>query len=290
MKNRICKRCGTENEPEYNYCKNCGSTFDEIEEKPENNQFPDSNESQTSTIFTQPVFEEIPFAKEENHLQNAYTAQSADEFHSGFVIDGIPEEDIALFVGAKAQKICTSFRKMEISHKKVSWCWPVAILSFVLGPLGAALWFLYRKMYKIGFLLLGIGAITEFLTDGVMDTAGSSQAYESLLSAFMLGGTNQLISELNDFNFVSFLPQLIALLVKNTIYLAIATVTGLYTFNYYKNHCVKKIRSFINNIPDRRYYRVGLAAIGGVSGGMLAFGIICIVIITELISLISVLI
>ena len=41
------------------------------------------------------------------------------------------------------------------------------------------------------------------------------------------------------------------------------------------------------SIPDRRYYTMGLASVGGVSGGMLAVGIICMIVVSNLITVLT---
>ena len=66
----------------------------------------------------------------------------------------------------------------------------------------------------------------------------------------------------------------ISYLVKNTAKIAAAIILGLLGYNMYKNHCTNKIISYRSTLSDMRYYQLGLASIGGVSGGMLTLGII----------------
>ncbi|MGN0493174.1 MAG: hypothetical protein ACI4F7_05955, partial [Acutalibacteraceae bacterium] len=66
--------------------------------------------------------------------------------------------------------------------------------------------------------------------------------------------------------------------------LATCILAGLFGYYAYKEHCVKAILSFRQNGIDPRYYRIGLASLGGVSGGMLAVGIIAMFVIQSIAS------
>ena len=83
--------------------------------------------------------------------------------------------------------------------------------------------------------------------------------------------------------------DLLASGLNNLARLATCVLSGLFGFYAYKNHCVKSIKGFLQNGIDQRYYRMGLASLGGVSGGMLAVGIISMVVINNIASTITVL-
>ncbi len=254
MNNNYCPECGTQNEDDYVYCKNCG-----VQLRP-------NAKGQQSTN---------DYAKEPN-----FATFNRSPFYTEF-IDGVPEDEIALFVGAKAHKIMPKFYKMELTKTKTSWCWPAAILGYIFGPLGAALWFFYRKMPKIAtvFLCIGIAltALTAFLSyDTNMALINKAQDPLNLTEpkAFF-----EAIEEINSNTTVL---DLLADLANNAAALASFIVSGLFGYYFYKNTCVKRVREFKTLQTDSRFYRVGLASIGGVSGGLLALGIILVLAINSI--------
>ena len=102
--NKICKECKQENEPEYNYCKNCGNKLD-------------------SDVKI----------KEENTAQNINYSKYSNPF-GDIGVEEISAEELSLFIGKKSNDILPKFQKMELTNSKISWCWPVAILSLIFGP------------------------------------------------------------------------------------------------------------------------------------------------------------
>lgn len=233
---KICLFCKTVNEDEYVYCKNCGNLL----ESRENTQ--DSNVNYT-------------------------TFRSFENENTLPVIDGVPTEDIAAFVGVKAPVFLRKFVKSEIVGSKTDWNWPVAVLSFFMGPCGAALWFLYRKMYKTGLLLLILGLPILFGPTVINYYSGNLSSFlVETASSNISAGVNSLL-----------------LFTFQGIKLLSAIVLSLFADSWYKSFAVKKIKVF-HASADARYYRFGLSAIGGTSGGALALGIIFIFAVSFLLS------
>ena len=233
---KICPFCKTVNEDEYVYCKNCGNLL----ESRENTQ--DSNVNYT-------------------------TFRSFENENTLPVIDGVPTEDIAAFVGVKAPVFLRKFVKSEIVGSKTDWNWPVAVLSFFMGPCGAALWFLYRKMYKTGLLLLILGLPILFGPTVINYYSGNLSSFlVETASSNISAGVNSLL-----------------LFTFHGIKLLSAIVLSLFADSWYKSFAVKKIKVF-HASADARYYRFGLSAIGGTSGGALALGIIFIFAVSFLLS------
>ena len=85
----------------------------------------------------------------------------------------------------------------------------------------------------------------------------------------------------------STLLDVIGNVISSAADLVTCILTGLYGYYLYKEHCIKTINNFRMSISDRRYYTMGLASIGGVSGGMLAVGIICIIVVSNLITAVT---
>ena len=175
------------------------------------------------------------------------------------------------------------FTSMEFSGSKVSWCWPAALLGFFFGPMGAAIWFLYRKMYKIGALLLVLGAALTFFL-AALSYNPSAVETDDLFDAFTSGDVDLLDDLLIGEETVL---SRVADLIDMATGVACCILSGIFGFYAYKEHCVKAIRNYRMTGIDPRYYRIGLASVGGVSGGMVAVGIVCIIVASNISTLIT---
>lgn len=305
MDNKICSECGTENEAKYIYCKNCGAplvlknekfqkqpeneTADKAAGAPEFNGYSGANtqpENNTGADSYETAQEYGGNQSESSGGGNSGFAQgvySAEPSGAQYGIDGIPAEDIAFFVGKKAGDILPKFTSMEFSGSKVSWCWPAALLGFFFGPMGAAIWFLYRKMYKIGALLLVLGAALTFFL-AALSYNPSAVETDDLFDAFTSGDVDLLDDLLIGEETVL---SRVADLIDMATGVACCILSGIFGFYAYKEHCVKAIRNYRMTGIDPRYYRIGLASVGGVSGGMVAVGIVCIIVASNISTLIT---
>lgn len=288
MDKKICSECGVANENEYVYCKNCGAPLVKKQPEPEpefiGNEADNTNGSQAgfaqspeqgapSGSYTPPPYEAQGYGGQYSPY-NTYTA---------YAIDGIPAEDVAFFVGKKSAEIMPKFMKMEITHSKVSWCWPAAILGFLFGPFGAALWFFYRKMYKIALILLAAGTVLAF-TNAALTYDANSESVSGVFDSITEGDAGALLEAFESLVSTDTPRALLASGLEDLASLAICVLCGLFGFYAYKNHCVKSIKGFLQNGIDQRYYRMGLASLGGVSGGMLAVGIITMIVVQNIAS------
>ena len=278
MDKKICSECGVENEDDYVYCKNCGAPLVKSEPKAESDFIGNEAENKADTDGTQSGYTP-PYGETQGSPYNTYTS---------YAIDGVPAEDVAFFVGKKSAEIMPKFLKMEITRSKVTWCWPAGILGYLFGPFGAALWFFYRKMYKIALLLLAAGTVLSFTTAALTyDT--NSESISNIFESITEGDQEALLDAFENLGGSQTALDLLASGLNNLARLATCVLSGLFGFYAYKKHCVKSIKGFLQNGIDQRYYRMGLASLGGVSGGMLAVGIISMVVINNIASTITVL-
>lgn len=327
MENKICSECGTENENGYVYCKNCGAPLiSSASRKSDSGNAEDSRQTSAQSSYAQHFAggeksdgadaedfrsaaggfyaSDSTQSRSSNTGGSAASDRAAGSFNAGapdssygtqynaaqgpygaYAIGGIPADEVAVFVGKKASEIMPKFIKSELSGSRTSWCWPTAILGFFFGPMGAALWFLYRKMYKIGALLLVIGAALTFFTAALSFNPSAADS-QSILDAIIEGDSDRLLNELWN-NAPETVFTCIANLIDGAASLAVCILTGLFGFNAYKEHCVQSIRNFRSTGIDPRYYRIGLASLGGVSGGMIAVGIISIIVVGNVASVIT---
>lgn len=285
MDKKICSECGTENERDYTYCKNCGAPL--VKAEPEAKPEFIGNEAETRSdtgSFDAGAGAYTPPNGVPNYAGAPYSPYNT---YTSYAIDGVPAEDVAFFVGKKSAEIMPKFMKMEITRSKVSWCWPAAILGFIFGPLGAAIWFFYRKMYKIALILLAIGTVLAFTTAALTYNAGA-QDISGIFDSIAEGDADALLDTFRSIESEETAATLLASGLNSIAGLATCVLTGLFGFYAYKNHCVKSIKGFIQNGIDQRYYRMGLASLGGVSGGMLAVGIISMIVIENIASTVMV--
>lgn len=281
MDKKICSECGVANENDYTYCKNCGAPLVKSGPKPEfigdaaeNKADAGSFDTNANTGGYTPPYGTPNYGEANYWPYNTYTS---------YAIDGVPAEDVAFFVGKKSADVMPKFMKMEITHSKVSWCWPAAILGFIFGPLGAAIWFFYRKMYKIALILLAAGTVLSFTTAALTYNVGT-QDMKGIFESISEGDADALLEAFRSIEAGETALTLLASGINELANLAACILCGLFGFYAYKNHCVRSIKGFIQNGIDQRYYRMGLASLGGVSGGMMAVGIISMIVIENIAS------
>ncbi|HAN44454.1 MAG TPA: hypothetical protein DCP97_03590 [Ruminococcaceae bacterium] len=124
-----CPSCGTLNRAESLYCQICGSR---LNENPQNASVRDDD----FLHYGGPV-PIIP-----NPFTTPFGGLSPEE-----EIDGISAREYALFVGQNSFYFLPKFKEYNRS-KMPSWNWPAFFFDFF--------YFLYRKMYAVAFLILGI--------------------------------------------------------------------------------------------------------------------------------------
>lgn len=151
----ICHICSSENPADATHCGNCGALFSEKEEE----------------------FKTCPHCGAKNHPHSIVCSSCGmpceEEFKNPFVqamgidenetIGSYKAEDYAFYTQLNAKRYIPKFRKIE--EKKFTFNWA----AFVFGPS----WFLFRKIYKAGIILLiafvSISMMTAPLQTGILD-------------------------------------------------------------------------------------------------------------------------
>ena len=259
--NIICHECGTENEPQYVYCKNCGTLLKTETNKQSQNQ---NNYNYTAGNTTYQYQQ-----SGKNGYNTTYNQNVAVES-----IEGVPTEDMVAFVGKKSYNIIPKFSKMELAGSKASWCWPAAVLGFLFGPLGAAIWFFYRKMYKAAVIFMAIGivfsAAVGIIAGPITDKDFLQGVVESYYSGDYEGFYNGVGELLRSEDTVR---SIAASVLDSAVRIATMIVAGMFGFYFYKRHAVRSINRYRDMSVDPRYYKIGLASIGGTSSGMAVLGV-----------------
>ncbi len=261
---KFCKNCGTENDDRFSYCKNCGTPLDATE-KTTNEQYYRYN----PYTYSNPVPQEI---------------------------DGVPTEEIGMFVNSNRQKIIDKFSKMSITRSRISWCWPAAILSMLFGFFGAAIWLFYRKMYKYGAIALAV-AIIVLGVNTVITYEPTVNFFEQSANAFYeLKGSNPDIegfrAQLTDAlaQYTATPEMMLSNFINEAATYCATIIYGLFGMYLYKTHAVRKITEYRAINKDSEYYAYGIKAIGGTSAGMAILAVIITVVIQNIVSSVPLLI
>ena len=267
MKKTICPECKYENEEQFKFCKNCGTMLTVVNNEPKGD------------FNTPESFE--PKAKTEE--QNFANTQLPEE------IDGVEKRELIAFLGKDADKIYSKFLKMEYSGSKISWCWPVFLLTAFLGFFGSAIWFFYRKMFKPAIALI-IAGVLVLGVQTALNFDKSIEAAKGLISSIeeIFGGSSDNVANPELFfgeeedEIVPGGPQGVLTIVSDIIgtleTLAGSVIISMFALGIYKKHAVNKIKEQRQKHGQTPYYLYTLSLSGGTSGGMLALGIVIFVV------------
>ena len=220
----------------------------------------------------------------EDKANTAYSEPETSQPY-GDTIDGNPVEDVVAFTGKNAPKIVPAFIKMEKTGSKVSWCWPPFIFGFFFGPIGVAIWFLYRKMYSKASIFAGIGiflnyvsfVLDRFFHIGQSTINGYQKYFEDILD-----GRIDYESILSAFTSPNSILSFFASSLQSTIVVACAVLGGVFGMYFYKQHTAKSIYKIDSNFTDINYKKFALASRGGTSVGAVIVGLIIITVLSNI--------
>ncbi|MBQ2391314.1 MAG: hypothetical protein II306_06055 [Clostridia bacterium] len=128
----LCENCNTVNDQSSRFCRYCGK------------------ELVTPVTVEQTDIPAASPTEPENKYGNTYTSNE---------ILGVPEAEMAEFVGKNSDKVMKNFIRMRDKNSKISFNLPVFLLGLLVSPIIAAGWFFYRRMNKIGAIVLCIGLL-----------------------------------------------------------------------------------------------------------------------------------
>jgi len=211
---KICPHCGTGNEEEYVFCKNCGAKLDT-----QNGAYtpPFTSQQQGNPIFS-------------------------NFGNSPETIDGVSTEKIAAFIGPeKKNYYIPRFIAMDKTGKRTAWHWPVAILGLLLAPPFLAAWFFYRKMPKIGMLICALMLIITSLFTAITYSDTKATAEEIYKNSTDIAALEQYIEAEETEN-----PTAKSMIIEYAQLIISAAVIAFFSSNanyFYMKHTTKTIRN-----------------------------------------------
>lgn len=119
-----CSKCGKKSSKDAKFCTNCGNKLITIE---------DSIKSTT---------ENIKDAIKNNETYRSFTDNNYDENYRA----DFDNRDMVKFIQTKEEYYIPKFKEIQEIYKSTSWNWAAFFFN--------SWWFLYRKMYVIGFGLI----------------------------------------------------------------------------------------------------------------------------------------
>ena len=270
MKNNICPECKTENEPEYEYCKNCGAPLAKQEEY--------SVEAPVPPAFSAGTDNTVPPCGGNNESPFAQSEPVS--------IDSNPISHVTAFVGKNSGKIVPKLIGIEKTGAKTSWCWPPFIWGLLLGPVGVMIWFLYRKMYKPACLFGAIAVVTncaEAVIRNLCDNGTSIiKSTLSYIESATENGTFSLGRLADIYSSGSSIWITLFNTLSNMLSIACAIIAGIFGLYVYKKHIAKTIDKYKAYKNNPGYVRFGLSAVGGTSAGAAIIGAIIVSVISTI--------
>lgn len=128
-----CSKCGKKSSKDAKFCTNCGNKLITIE---------DSIKSTT---------ENIKDAIKNNETYRSFTDNNYDENYRA----DFDNRDMVKFIQTKEEYYIPKFKEIQEIYKSTSWNWAAFFFN--------SWWFLYRKMYVIGFGLIVVDILIGLL-------------------------------------------------------------------------------------------------------------------------------
>lgn len=150
--------------------------------------------------------------------------------------------ELAAVIGNNADYYLPRFREVARGEGG-GWHWA----GFLLGPL----WLLYRKQYLLGSFMFLMQTLLSVLTSVLYVPLNTAQTTEEMMEAMM-----QIASQ----------PLFMPVWVLSTVLFVGQLLLGLRGSDLYYFHCVRKIKSVKQNVPD--VSAAELSSAGGTSVGI----------------------
>jgi hypothetical protein len=258
--NKICPKCGAENEPQFAFCKQCGAAFVSGGQ---------AGFQQQAYYNQPPVPQQSLYGAGAGYSGNGpqYTPYRA----APSTIEDVPVGDVIEFVGPKADVFVPKFQRMAASGSKTGFNPIVFFLSLFVSPIVGTFWMFHRKMKKTAIIFLTIALIlfAGQTVCGIKAMDSVTKALDSMASEQFLedaaNGNQQAITQ-NIMNIYFDDDMMTCYAVSSLIglcNLALTIVMGVKANYYYKNFVLSSIRAVDRS--DEAAYHAELRRRGGTS-------------------------
>ncbi len=244
----VCNTCGNTVSAYEPDCPNCGTRLYK-----DNRQF-SAAEKFPAGAYTR------------DNAGNSNPYDYADEFYRDYhkydhmTIDGIPAMDYASYIQQNAGKILDKFNDMDVREKSTSWNWAAFFFSFY--------YLFYRKMYKLGALIMAVTIVTGALTI-THETIALSEAMLELNEELLNSETpdpalflEKLATIYKDYIGTLTISLMIA---SGVISFAFRIYLGLYTNSIYRKQSSEKIKHLRTSATSQEEFDKNMRVLGGPS-------------------------
>lgn len=247
---KICPVCGEKNKSSAIYCNRCGINLN-------NAQSAAQNPANTQQIPNMSNMPNVPYMGAFDPLAGVPAAKEFEE--------GVTAADLACYVKVNTPYYMIAFDKIKNNLK--SFNFSAALFSGV--------WFLYRKQYKVGSLLMSIEILlyalqffftytyTSPMLNDILKTLGISQDAALTMEQYSKVG-EYIFSMPTDKLLLILIPAFISILQ-----FAWLIFWGFKGNKFYYKHCVEQVRKIKSNAKDEELSQEDtsmlLNAVGGVN-------------------------
>lgn len=228
----ICPNCHTDNPQYAEFCRHCGQPLKQ-------------NDWQSGYSEYRPM----------------YTSKRSVNYDADEKIDEVSAGDLFAVVNSKQEYYIPRFRKIS-ANQSGGWNWA----AFIFYPY----WFLYRKMYLAGSLLIGLNLIQQAIVLFIFSKL-HIDSYEAINSWIESASSNRIQ-----------LLYLVSFWIINGAILLIRFITGAFGNRIYYSHCVKRITRAREYTPDLSSSE--MATFGGTSFAIAAIAYVAVYFFTQILS------
>lgn len=257
-----CPYCGEMNKAEANYCNKCGAKFAKIQPVPVMETGAGSNQT--------PSGSQNPFTAPNAPVRTPYSADPLAGVAAGAMFEeDVTAVDLANFTAVNTPYYMKAFAKYK---KKIK--------SFNLSAcVFSGLWFLYRKLYKVGSFIFSLELVlyaarfyiqqtySMSIMTKLLESVGADPEKSTMLTFEQyMNMSNELMTYSIDKQIMFMLPSFIFI-----FQLILMLVCGFIANETYYKHCVNKIKQIKNNAKEERLDESETAQAIFFSGGVNPF-------------------
>lgn len=241
----ICPICGEKNKKSASFCNNCGA------------RLMTASQNENEQLNSQTV-QQFPFIQGIDPLGGVSPDAEFEE--------GVKASDLACYVSVNTPYYINAFAR--IKNKSNRFNFAAALFSGV--------WFLYRKQYKVGGIVVSISVLLAVLQT-FLTVKYSTPIMESLIATIGLSSSNVATMTMEQYYQLAFAIQ--SLPWQQQFFIAIPTIGaviqimfmvlfGIYGNKLYYRHCIEKVRILKSRSKEENFTPQETARVLNLAGGV----------------------